>query len=143
MVKHKKLARFFKRCKGVLYSSKLKKEKVMLSLWMQAHKSAHITKFYLILQHCFKLPNLLRFGNLVFFKTKNTHFTVLKSPHVNKKHREQFIYSRKSASFQIAFKSLKVASLILLKFFRKYAPAGCALRFNQTFKAHHYYYYVK
>jgi small subunit ribosomal protein S10 len=67
-----------------------------------------IQKINKIKQKLLKLKNKNKFKNIQIngiFQTKNKNkiFTVLKSPHVNKKSREQFIYKNYTQKIDIKF----------------------------------------
>nr|WLM08651.1 ribosomal protein S10 [Nothophytophthora caduca]WLM08652.1 ribosomal protein S10 [Nothophytophthora caduca] len=67
-----------------------------------------IQKLNKIKQKLLKLKNKNKFKNIQIngiFQTKNKNkiFTVLKSPHVNKKSREQFIYKNYTQKIDIKF----------------------------------------
>nr|QUJ24001.1 40S ribosomal protein S10 [Nothophytophthora sp. 'irlandica']QUJ24020.1 40S ribosomal protein S10 [Nothophytophthora chlamydospora]UQT68327.1 ribosomal protein S10 [Nothophytophthora sp.]QUJ24002.1 40S ribosomal protein S10 [Nothophytophthora sp. 'irlandica']QUJ24003.1 40S ribosomal protein S10 [Nothophytophthora sp. 'irlandica'] len=67
-----------------------------------------IQKINKIKQKLLKLKNKNKFKNIQIngiFQTKNKNkiFTVLKSPHVNKKSREQFIYKNYTQKIEINF----------------------------------------
>ena len=62
-------------------------------------------------QNLIKLKNLNKFKNIniqgIFqIKNKNKIFTLLKSPHVNKKSREHFIYKNYLPKIDIKFKNI-------------------------------------
>ena len=62
-------------------------------------------------QNLIKLKNYNKFKNIkihgIFqIKNKNKIFTLLKSPHVNKKSREQFIYKNFLSKIDIKFKNI-------------------------------------
>nr|QUJ24018.1 40S ribosomal protein S10 [Nothophytophthora caduca] len=70
-----------------------------------------IQKLNKIKQKLLKLKNKNKFKNIQIngiFQTKNKNkiFTVLKSPHVNKKSREQFIYKNYTQKIDIKFFSI-------------------------------------
>ena len=62
-------------------------------------------------QNLIQLKKFTKFKNikihgLFHIKNKNKIFTLLKSPHVNKKSREQFVYTNYSPKIDIKFKNI-------------------------------------
>lgn len=79
-------------------------------------KLNQIKKKLILLKKRHKLKNI-RISGLFQIKQKKKIFTLLKSPHVNKKSREHFIYKKYSPKTEIKFKNFLqlINFLILIK----------------------------
>ena len=70
-------------------------------------------------------------------KQPKSLITLLRSPHINKKHRDQFYYVKKNVFLQILIKyhlknsSIIFISNIILFCLKKYLPSGCEMKINQ------------
>jgi len=89
-------------------------------------KQNNFSKKYLLrIKHFFKNKNILISGNIQK-KIKNKKYTVLKSPHVNKKSREHFNFHTYKQTFYILDKNLNNLINFLI-IFKKIIPKNLLL----------------
>jgi small subunit ribosomal protein S10 len=85
-----------------------------------------IYKYLFKIKKCLKIKKIKITGNIPH-KKKNTIYTVLRSPHVNKKSREHFNYNYYKQSFNILNKN--IYNLIhFLIIFKKILPQNLLLK---------------
>lgn len=86
--------------------------KLIISLKSNDH--AHIAHGQNKIQALFKeLNNSNKFNSLVSLPNQKSYITVLRSPHIDKKSREQFVYKTSKASISFVFPDSKTFNLFV------------------------------
>ena len=78
----------------------------ILKITFKSFQKINQLKQNLIKLKQFKKLKKIKINGLFQIKNKNKIFTLLKSPHVNKKSREHFIYKNYSPKIDIKFKTI-------------------------------------
>jgi small subunit ribosomal protein S10 len=85
-----------------------------LTISLKSNDHSHISHGQNKIQMLFnELNNSNKFNSLVSLPNKKTYITVLRSPHIDKKSREQFVYKTSKANISFVFSDSKNLDLFV------------------------------